>query len=71
MRDHLELVQCVVCGKWYVVRIQSADLRRHRAGVLAQDAFPYVPQQRRELWISGVGPCCWPLLCSSNPLDYD
>ena len=70
-RDHLKLIQCVVCQRWYVVRVQSADLRRHLAGEFVQTALPYVPPQIRELWISGVGPCCWPLLCGSNPLDYD
>ena len=71
MRDHLELRRCVACGKWYAVRIQSADLRRHHEGVFVQTAFPYVPAQLRELWISGVGPCCWDLLCGSDALDYD
>lgn len=69
-RDHLELIQCLVCGKWYVVRVQSDDLRRHRAGLFAQFAFPYLPPELRELVISATCPDCWALLCPSNPLAY-
>jgi hypothetical protein len=62
-RDHLELIQCVWCAKWYVVRVSSADLRRHRDGLLAQDAFPYVPADLRELLITATCPDCWDRLC--------
>jgi hypothetical protein len=62
-RDHLELIQCVWCAKWYVIRVSSADLRRHRDGLLAQDAFPYLPADLRELLITATCPDCWDRLC--------
>jgi hypothetical protein len=52
----------VVCNRWYVVRVQSADLHRYHDGVLAQDAFPYLSPEYRELLISGTCPDCWDLL---------
>lgn len=69
-RDQLVLICCVVCKRRYVVRVQSDDLLRHHDGVLAQDAFPYLSPEYRELLISGTCPGCWAVLCSSNPLAY-
>ena len=68
-RDQLALICCVVCSRWYVVRVNSDDLRRHHDGVLVQDAFPYLPRNiaiahRREVRY------CWAVLCWSNPLAY-
>jgi hypothetical protein len=58
-RDHLELIQCVVCQRWFAVRVSSVDLQRHYFdGVFAQDAFPYLSPEYRELFITG----CWSLL---------
>lgn len=68
-RDQLVLICCEVCRRWYVVRVSGDDLRRHHDGVVAQDAFPYLPPGLRELFITGTCPDCWP--SSSNPLDYD
>jgi hypothetical protein len=70
VRDHLELIQCVVCLRWYVVRVSSDDLRRHHDGVLAQHAFPYLPADLRELLITGTCPNCWTALCPSDKLAY-
>jgi hypothetical protein len=71
-QDHIETAQCVTCRRWYAIRVQSADWQRFRRdGVFMQTALPYVPAQFRELWISGVGPCCWPLLCPTNPEAYN
>jgi hypothetical protein len=53
------------------LRVDAEDVARHDQGVYVQTAFPYLPPELRELWISGVCGECWPLLCSSNPLDYD
>ena len=70
MRDHLELIQCVVCLRWFVVRVASADLRRHHDGVLAQYAFPYLAPDLRELLISRCCNACWTALCPSDKLAY-
>jgi len=70
-------MQCKVCGRWFALRVDPADVERHANGMFVQHAFadcagrPYLDAELRELFISAVGPCCWPLLCSSNPLDYD
>lgn len=73
-RDHLELIQCVVCRKWYVVRVSSADLCRHHQGVFVQTAFPYLEASLRELFISEVCPDCWSLLSPdqiAHPTAYN
>ena len=73
----LVTMQCRVCKRWFALRLDKDDLSRHRDGTFVQHAFcdrtgrPYLDASLRELCISAVGPCCWPLLCSSNPLDYD
>ena len=64
--------RCVVCRRWIALRVDAEDVARHeRGGVYVQDAMPYLPAQLRELWISGVGPCCWELLCPPSLLDYN
>ena len=73
-RDHLEAIQCKACGKWYAVRVQSADMRRHRDGQFAQFAFPYLPADLRELMISATCPACYARLCPdpiTNPTAYN
>jgi hypothetical protein len=72
--DHLELVQCKVCKRWHAVRVSRDNLRRHRNGLFAQDAFPYVPPDLRELFISATCPDCWDLLVVdpiTNPTAYN
>lgn len=69
-RNQLLTVRCVVCGKHVALRVDPEDVERHRNGVLAQDAFPYLPPALRELLISGTCPDCYAKLCPSNPLDY-
>jgi hypothetical protein len=56
-------LRCVVCGKFVAVRIDPVDLRRHHEGLFVQFAFPYLDASLRELFISGVCPDCWDLLC--------
>ena len=70
-------LRCVVCGRHVAIRLDADDLERHRDGVFVQDAFtnengvPYLSPAERELFITAVCGSCWPLLVSSNPLDYD
>ena len=72
----LMTIRCCVCRKWVALRVDPEDLRRHRCGVLVQDAFvgregkPYLSSAERELFVSGVCGACWPLLCPADPLAY-
>jgi hypothetical protein len=71
--------QCCVCKKMIPLRVDRDDLDRHvKRGIFVQRAFvrrgdgkPYLTSAERELLISAMCGDCWPLLCSSNPLDYN
>ncbi|MGA8344130.1 MAG: hypothetical protein WB781_19515, partial [Candidatus Sulfotelmatobacter sp.] len=70
-RDHLELIQCVVCKRWFAVRVASSDLHRHYfERVFAQEAFPYLFPEYRELFITACCGACWNHLCPASPTAY-
>jgi hypothetical protein len=51
-------VRCEECSKIYTLEIDRKDRADHQAGKYAQDAFPYLSADERELLISGVcGEC--------------
>lgn len=52
---------CPLCGKITPVQIRRvADYRDYMLnGKLAQDAFPYLSADEREMLISGICPTCW------------
>jgi hypothetical protein len=69
-------VRCVVCGKFVAIQggVDPEDLARWRAGVLAQEAMPYLSVADRELLcLSNVCGACWNLLCAdpiTDPTSY-
>lgn len=74
----LMTMQCCVCKKVVALRVDPADLKRHRKhGVYVQHAFvdrkgrPYLTPAERELFVSGCCDECWDLLCPSDPLAYN
>ena len=51
---------CPFCGKTTPVQIRrAADYHAWQNGALAQDAFPYLSADEREMLISGICPTCW------------
>lgn len=51
---------CPFCGKTTPVQIRRvADYDAWQNGTLAQDAFPYLSADEREMLISGICPTCW------------
>ena len=51
---------CPFCGKTTPVQIRRvADYDTWQNGTLAQDAFPYLSADEREMLISGICPTCW------------
>jgi hypothetical protein len=70
----LELVtrQCIVCGRWFALRLDRGDLDLHlKHGIFVQHALPYLSSGDRELVYSGVCDDCWWLLCPADPLEYN
>lgn len=51
---------CMLCGSHHIATVSESSLNRHNNGAHAQDAFPYLPDDVRELFfISGICGACW------------
>ena len=51
---------CPFCGKTTTIKIRRvADYHAWENGALAQNAFPYLSANEREMLISGICPTCW------------
>jgi hypothetical protein len=62
-------VQCAICQKHYVMRVDRDDLARvvyGIGGVLLQDACPYLSAVERELLLTATCETCWDSLCVPN-----
>ena len=50
---------CPFCGHQNTIMVYADDYERWQAGDLAQDCFPYLSAEDREMLISGICPKCW------------
>ena len=50
---------CPFCGHVNKVKVNAADFWDWNDGKLAQDAFPYLSADEREMLISGICSTCW------------
>ena len=50
---------CPFCGQTHEVLVYEDDFFAWRGGKCAQDAFPYLSADDREMLISGICPKCW------------
>ena len=50
---------CPFCGRANEVEVNHMDYLDWQNGELAQDAFPYLSANEREMLISGCCPRCW------------
>lgn len=50
---------CPFCGKGHSVWVNEIDYLDWQDGELAQNAFPYLSADEREMLISGICPTCW------------
>lgn len=51
---------CPFCGVAHVITVRPDDYLAWRYdGISAQDAFPYLDREKREMIISGICPDCW------------
>jgi hypothetical protein len=53
--------ECPGCKKSFAVQVLRTDVTKYESGKTryAQDAFPYLSPEHRELLISGFCPECW------------
>ena len=73
-RTMLVLIQCRMCAKWIVLRVDPDDVLAFNEGMYIQDACPYLPPDLRELFISQTCGACWDLLCVdpiAHPTAYN
>ena len=54
--------RCCVCNKSSVIEVDGDRYREWQRGTYVQRAFPEMPDDRRELLVSGTHPECWALL---------
>ena len=50
---------CPFCGEEHIVFVNEDDFNAWQNGELAQNAFPYLTADSREMLISGICPDCW------------
>lgn len=60
------LVNCMACGTDVGIKVLTADLQAWEDGALAQDCFPYLSPDMRELLISQTCPNCWDSMFGSE-----
>ncbi len=51
--------QCPFCGHTHEVEVNKVDFLDWLAGMMAQDAFPYLSADEREMLITGIDSKCW------------
>ena len=62
---------CPLCGKAHEVEVNEMDYLDWQDGMPAQDAFPYLSAEDRELLISGICPTCWDSVFGADPDEED
>lgn len=50
---------CPFCGKTAIVLVDVRGLEKVKAGATLAEAFPGMPMDVREMFISGCCPVCW------------
>ena len=75
MRDFEIVTTCPFCKAEHYVMVADDDYAAYLEGMLAQDAFPYLSADERELIMTGICPACWDKMwnadeCSSEDVDY-
>ena len=53
------VIYCPFCGKGHEVEVNEIDYLDWKDGEHAQNAFPYLDANEREMFISGICPDCW------------
>ena len=53
------ITRCPFCGHAHEVEVNEMDYWDWQDGELAQNAFPYLSADEREMLISGICPDCW------------
>ena len=52
-------VDCACCGCGFGIEVKKRDYKNWKNGMLAQNAFPYLPIDEIELLTNNICPDCW------------
>ena len=58
-KEYIIITTCPFCGHAHEVAVNEDDFWDWDDGKNAQDAFPYLTPDEREMLISGICPKCW------------
>lgn len=58
--------RCPICHQFHDVEVYERDFYDWQNGKLAQNAFPYLSSDEREMLISGTCPDCWSKMFSEE-----
>lgn len=58
-KEYFILTVCPMCGQDHEIGVNEMDFWDWQDGELAQNAFPYLTPNEREMLISGICPDCW------------
>ena len=59
---------CPFGGAVHMIEVNLVDYWDWKDGKLAQDAFPYLTPDEREMLISGICPECWDSMFAQSPV---
>ena len=61
-------LKCTCCGTPQEIEVFEEDFKEYSSANRrhVQQIFPYVPADKREMFISGVCPKCWELMYKST-----
>ena len=62
---------CPFCGKAHEIEVNEIDYLDWQDGEFAQNAFPYLDANEREMLISGICPDCWDKMFGQEEEDED
>lgn len=63
---------CPICHENHTVMVYTDDFYAWKHEKNAQEAFPYLSAEEREMLISGICPDCWDsLFADEDEEDYD
>ena len=60
------ITRCPFCGRGNEVEVNEEDYWDWQDGTVAQNAFPYLTAEEREMLISGICPDCWNSMWGSD-----
>ena len=71
-KQHTALdIECPICKRIYRIVVSNKELRNYENGALAQNAFPRLSPEDREMLISGVCGTCWDEMFEEEDAEYD